>query len=126
MPNKDELFDDDIFGDADFGLDDAAKKTPAGRNAEMSEILKKFKARAKEERALFYENVDSEYWVAIGFQSREQKEAFLRLAGWLALGDKYLDGLEVAEAMGIDIAAMTPPIRRVNIDRKWMPLVGTK
>lgn len=61
--------------------------------------------------------------MAICFQSREQKEEFLRLAGWLQLGDKYLDGLEVAEKMGMQIGHMTPKVRKVKIDKTWKEFV---
>ena len=86
---------------------------------ELSEVLRKFKEQAKQEQEVYLENVDSEYWVAICFQSREQKEEWLKKTGLIEFGDKYLDGLEVAKKMGIDIADMTPPIRRLNIARNW-------
>jgi len=123
-PGDDNFLGDNSFGEDDFSVGDEDKR-PVGeaKKAEMSEILKKFKAQAKEEQKLFVENVDSEYWVAVCFQSRDQKEKFLELAGWLQYGDKYLDGLEVADAMGIDIKAMTPAIRKVKIEKDWKEFV---
>jgi hypothetical protein len=47
--------------------------------------------------------VDPEFWFAVCFQNREQKEAFLKAVGWFAHGDKYLDGLWVARKLGIQI-----------------------
>ena len=47
----------------------------------------------------------------------------MRLAGWLQLGDKYLDGLEVAEKMGMQIGHMTPKVRKVKIDKTWKEFV---
>ena len=37
------------------------------------------------------------------FQTREQKEAFLRAMNLFLIGDKYLDGVEVAKQLGINI-----------------------
>jgi len=47
------------------------------------------------------DTTDSEYWCALVFQSREQVDAFVRAAGWLLAGDKYIDGRFVAKKMGI-------------------------
>ncbi len=46
-------------------------------------------------------NTDSEYWCCLCFQTREQKEAFLVAMGWIAMGDKYLDGVELARRQGV-------------------------
>lgn len=98
-------------------------KTVAEAQEVISAVLKKFKDQAKNEQKVFTENVDSEYWIAICFQSREQKEEWLRQAGLIELGDKYLDGLEVAEVMGMDIKKLTPPIRKVKISKSWTDFV---
>lgn len=44
---------------------------------------------------------DSEFYCVVCFQTRAQKEYFLRQTGWDAYGDKYLDGYYVAEKMGV-------------------------
>ena len=124
MQEKKNDLDGDVFGEDDFNFGDEDKMPVAEKKkAEMSELLKKFKASAKEEQRLFQQNIDSEYWVAICFQSREQKEEFLRLAGWLQFGDKYLDGLEVADKMGMKIGHLTPKSRKVKIDKTWKGFV---
>lgn len=71
--------------------------------AEMSATLKAFAARAKEEKQRFRDATDSEYWFCVCFQTRAQKEAFLKAMKWLAHGDKYLDGTAVAEREGIEL-----------------------
>lgn len=71
--------------------------------AEMAALQSGFAARARQEAARFQAATDSEYWCCLCFQSREQKEAFLRCMGWAELGDKYLDGLEIASRQGISL-----------------------
>lgn len=82
---------------------------------EMSEVLKGFKQRAQQEEGRYWQTVDSEYWVCLCFQTREQKEEFLQKLGLLMLGDKYLDGLEVAQKLGVEIESPTPPMPRLRI-----------
>ena len=69
--------------------------------AEMGEAETAFRARMKQEDRRRRDATDSEYWCAMVFQSREQCNAFLRAAGWLRAGDKYIDGRFVAKKMGI-------------------------
>ena len=76
--------------------------------AELSELLQGFKGRAAREDQRFTDAVDSEYWVAFCFQTREQKEEFLQKLGLLKTGDKYLDGMQVARIMGIELASRIP------------------
>lgn len=91
--------------------------------AEISETLRKFKERAKAEEQRFTDNTDSEFWICLGFQGREQKEEFLRLTGIIALGDKYLDGMEVARLLGVELTTPIPIAQRVKIDKKLLKLV---
>jgi len=114
--------DDDLFGGDDFDIVDpseAGKSSPEKRERELSETLQKLKASLKNERDVFLENVDSEYWFCVCFQTREQKEEFLEKMKWLDLGDKYLDGLEVAERQELKLDNPTPPIRKRNISKGW-------
>lgn len=76
---------------------------------EVSETLKAFKARAEKEQARFELATDSEYWVALCFQTRAQKEAFLEGVQLLAAGDKYIDGRLLAKRMGIVLPAADVP-----------------
>ena len=52
---------------------------------------------------------DSEYWFAVCFESRAQKETFLDALGWLDLGDKYLDGIDLPEREEIDLPEANVP-----------------
>ncbi len=97
----------------------AAKRMPVERleakaAEETNEIMTAFEARAKNEQARLLDATDSEFWVAMCFQTREQKDEFLRKAGLLPLGDKYLDGMKVAKAMGITLESPVPPNRRIT------------
>ena len=71
--------------------------------AEMSEALRAIIEQKRAMREVYRTTTDPEFWFAVCFQSREQKDEFLRLAGWDNFGDKYIDGLRVAEALHIPI-----------------------
>lgn len=68
---------------------------------EVSETLKAFKARKDAEQKRRLEATDSEFWCALCFETRAQKEEFLGKLGLLVHGDKYLDGRLVAQRLGI-------------------------
>jgi hypothetical protein len=67
--------------------------------------------RAEQERLDQYRELvnDPEYWCVICFQNRKQKEEFLEKLQLLDLGDKYLDGLKVAERLGVEIEPINLP-----------------
>lgn len=46
------------------------------------------------------EPTNSEYWFAIAFPLRDDKDSFLAEYGLRKLGDKYLDGMAVARKLG--------------------------
>lgn len=73
--------------------------------ADLNEVQKSFRERIKMENERFQNTTDSEYWFAVCFQTREQKEAFLKAMNLFLIGDKYLDGVEVAKQLGINIPA---------------------
>lgn len=73
--------------------------------ADLEEVQKSFRERIKMENERFQNTTDSEYWFAVCFQTREQKEAFLKAMNLFLIGDKYLDGVEVAKQLGINIPA---------------------
>lgn len=101
----------------DLGV--ARKKKPADvieeQEVQLNEMQQAFADRRKNEQARMELATDSEFWVAVCFQTREQKEAFVSAIGLLAEGDKYLDGMLVSKAMGIDL-------QRVNLERKTRSL----
>jgi hypothetical protein len=86
-----------------------------------AQIAFRDRARAENERMMLA--VDSEFWVALSFQTRAQKEQFLELAKLIHLGDKYLDGWEVAKVMGITLDRVKQPYNDSSkLDQKWIDL----
>lgn len=67
--------------------------------AELSAMEQAYRDRAKAEADRFRGATDSEFWFAVCFTSREEKEAFLAGFGLARLGDKYIDGRALAKAL---------------------------
>lgn len=63
--------------------------------AELTALEQGYRDRAKQEGNRFRNATDSEYWFAVCFKTRAEKEAFLTEYGLLPHGDKYLDGAVV-------------------------------
>lgn len=88
-------------------------------------IVDEFKAiregRAKQSQAIELAN-DTEYWFAVYFQSREQKEAFLKAMAWFEHGDKYIDGRHAAKLQGIELPPRPAPYKVGKIDQKLKDL----
>ena len=58
-------------------------------------------------------------------QTREQKDAFLQALNLVLIGDKYLDGQEVAKVFGVKLpAADVPYLPEPPIDRSLANLVA--
>ena len=113
------------FGDLDFGLDErkeTLKKGGTEARNQISEVLRKFKEQKKSEAKTYWENVDSEYWFCLCFQTRQQKDDFLAALKWDRFGDKYLDGIEVMKAMRIPIGEV-PPVRKIQKHKAWEEFV---
>lgn len=89
-------------------LEDQEQDAVEATATRVHRVESAFRKRAKGEQKRFDAATDSEYWVAICFQTREQKEEWLRKTGLAELGDKYLDGHEVADAMGVELAEPDP------------------
>lgn len=104
--------------------DDAPPMTPdsveAEALAEVSEVLAGFKGRADREEQRYEDATDSEYWVALCFQTRAQKEEFLDKVGWSRdlHGDKYLDGMLMAETLGVELESRVPPLPEARVDSR--------
>jgi hypothetical protein len=94
---------------ADVDIEDTAE-------AEILEALQQFKQKATREEQRMLDATDSEFWVALCFQNRAQKEEFLRRLDILDLGDKYLDGMAVANRLAIDLETTFEgmPIRTID------------
>lgn len=101
LPRLETMFEDegDPLEDVDYQENDLEHSA----DSEMSEILRQLKEKRKAQADTFRVARDPEYWVALCFQSREQKDEFLQKIGWADLGDKYLNGLEVCRRANVDI-----------------------
>jgi hypothetical protein len=71
----------------------------ADSGAELSAMQSAYRDRAKAEADRFTRATDSEFWFAVCFTSREEKEAFLQEFGLIRLGDKYIDGRDAAKTL---------------------------
>lgn len=81
---------------------------------EVSAVLQHILDEKKLRRDQYRTMLDHEFWVALCFQNREQKERFLELVGWTDLGDKYIDGLKVAERLDVPIEPENLPLKDVR------------
>lgn len=113
-PDFDSMFEDDgenPMGDLDL-IDDLHADADAGMSEALRQIIER--KRATQER--FRTATDPEFFFCVCFQSREQKEQFLELVGWSDLGDKYINGLEVARRLKVPIEII--PIEPLKIRGK--------
>lgn len=92
----------------------------ADTKAETGAIKNAFAARAKREADRMRKATDSEYWLCVCFQSREQVEEFLRLSRWAKAGAKYIDGQKLAKQLSVPITPEAPlPLNHGRIDKKF-------
>jgi hypothetical protein len=92
------------------------------------EIRTAFMERAAKDKQRYLEATDSEFWVAVCFRSREQKEAFLSAVRWpgVEVDDKYISGEVIAKALGIALppARFVPPGQKANKDMVRLGVIG--
>ena len=83
----------------------------------LNEVEQAFKDRAQAEEKRVLEAVDSEYWICLVFQTRGQKDEFLKACGadMSVMGDKYIEGPDFAKLIGRPV---TPVAVRYNISSK--------
>ena len=96
----------------------------ADAKIELDEVAKGFRDRLKDENTRFALATDSEYWACLCFQTREQKEVFLKALALIDLGDKYLDGQEVAKVLGVTLPEGNVPYNTGDkSDKSWLEFV---
>jgi hypothetical protein len=71
---------------------------------DAQEVKSAFIKGLDERNKKFQQDTDMEFFIAIAFQNREQKEAFLKAKGWDKLGDKYFAGIDIAPIEGVKLA----------------------
>jgi hypothetical protein len=68
---------------------------------EVGAILAAIHADRRQMEKTMQDRTDSEFWCQVIFQTRAQKEAFLTACQMIEHGDKYVDGLLLAEKLGV-------------------------
>lgn len=90
-------------------IDETDAETIANR--EVSDMMAMIREQRKNNAEIFRDIESGEFWFCVCFQSRSQKEDFIaqlldKFPGPSPddFGDKYISGLELADALGIPIA----------------------
>jgi hypothetical protein len=93
-------------------------KSAFGKKAEKTEVQKtkyeNMEQDAQQVKSAFLQGItekqkqmaqdsDTEFFVCIAFQNREQKEDFLKKKGWIKYGDKYYAGVDIAKHENVEI-----------------------
>lgn len=92
--------------------------------ADLDAVQAGFRARAKDEGRRFALATDTEYWACLCFQTREQKEVFLKALKLIELGDKYIDGQAAARVLGVELPSADIPYNTSsNINSAWAEFV---
>ena len=114
-PDIDSVFEDDDDPLANIELEtgelgiDGVIKNNTNMAEGMSQALIDSIARRKSIEDRFRVSGDPEYFFCVIFQSREQKDEFLKGVGWEDLGDKYMDGLDVAHRLNVPVKVIEMP-----------------
>lgn len=92
---------------------------------DLGELEQGFRRRAADEGRRFALVTDSEFWGAICFRSRSQKDAFFAALGVLDLGieERYFDGVAMAQRLGIDLPEEPAPKPLRQPDPTWIEFV---
>lgn len=85
---------------------------------EMSAVEAEIEANRAASAERFRIGTDEGYYLVMCFQTTEQKEQFLERAGWQNMGDKYINGLEVAQKLGVNIDVIPIEPRKLRQNPK--------
>lgn len=106
-PNLDTMFAP-VDGLSVFDLPDTGDPEK-NIDQEISAALAAVIDERHKRREAFRVQMDANFWFAVCFQSEAQKDEFLEMSGLKDLGTVYLDGLQVASRLGVDIAPIMLP-----------------
>ena len=112
-PNFDSLFDAAGVRNPLAKLQDTGDMTENAEQ-EISATLAAIKAEKKQRRDQYRVLTDPNFYLVVCFQSTDQKDEFLEKSGWAAEGTKYLDGLELAGQLGVDVQPINLPRKSVR------------
>lgn len=101
LPPLESVFEND--GDPLESVEYRENDLEHNSDVEMSEVVKQIKEAKRAQFDRFRVSRDPDYWLALCFQSREQRDEFLRRVGWTTIGGRYVNGLDVARRLGADI-----------------------
>lgn len=102
----------------------------------LEKMEESFVKRALVEQKRAFEATDSEFWIALCFQTREQKDDFLYAFGekyldattggeeLLRWGDKYFDGQIFADLLGIEVLQGPNWDKRAKANRRFQALAA--
>lgn len=112
-PNFDSMFDSTGIDSPiqTRSLDDGLTAVADG---EISDVLKAIKAEKKQRRDDYRVITNPNYYTVVVFQSTDQRDEFLEKAGWLPYGEKYIDGLALAQHLGVDVQPINLPRKSVK------------
>ena len=83
----------------------------ANVEAELSETVKAIQASKRARRDAYRTLTDNNFYLVVCFQSADQRDEFVQKARWKANG-AFVDGLKVAQALGVDIQPVPLPVKR--------------
>jgi hypothetical protein len=113
-PNFDSMFDSTgIDNPLPQTMVEGASITETG-DAEISAALAAIKAEKKERRDAYRVLTNPNYYTVVVFQSTDQRDEFLDKAGWRPFGEKYIDGLALAQHLGVDVQPINLPRKSVK------------
>jgi hypothetical protein len=118
--NSNKLFETITNPLSALTLTDDLEQDAANEAALMKQTLRDADKRIADASLL---KNDSEYFFVVAFESREQKEIFLKAAGWILLGDKYVDGTALARKMEIPLPIVHFPPENINQRKVFTDLV---
>lgn len=90
----------------------------ASADREMSAVELEIERNRAASAERFRIGTDEGYYFVVCFQTEEQKKEFLQKVGWLDDGDKYLNGLEIAEKLGIELEIIPIEPRKLRVNPK--------
>ena len=107
-PNFDSLFDPSGIANPLAGLKPQDGMTETAEQ-EIFVALAAIKAEKQQRRDQYRVLTSPNFYAVVCFQSEEQRDEFLVKSGWAVPGTKYLDGLELAARLGVDVQPINLP-----------------
>lgn len=113
-----------VYGDPaeDVTADIDAPSIDQQASEELQRLPNAFEARLRDQRKKVADIGDSEFWTTIVFDSREQRDAFLTHFGVLDLGDKFVDGVLLAERIGVKLPPTVPIPSTIRVSSRLADL----